>query len=232
MLLVYSDIQALIAMCQRLMKYKLLKTKIMRRFIDTTFMRCLSNGVEEKNIKMDKAYDEFVYQLISFCRIERDLIFMSLALSYTKSEIQSLKSNHLLIQNKADCLLFIDKSLYMIDSAINIVDLRINNPQILEQSQIKIPPKSSICLDNDVGYVDIMEIACGLFYSGVLKSISGNIVNFADVARVFEVGFNIEFSDIYKKRDEVIKRKPVKRVAFLSKMIHAINMESKNRGYL
>lgn len=187
--------------------------------------------LKKKNIEMNKAYDEFVYQLISFYKIEQDLIFMSLAFSYTKSEIQSLRHKHLLIQSK-DYLLFIDKSLYMIDSAINVVDLRINNPKIVEQSQIKIPPKSSICLDNDVGYVDIMEIVCGLFYSGVHKSVSGNIVNFADVARIFEVGFNLEFSDIYKKRDEVIKRKPIKRVMFLNRMIYVINVESKNKGYL
>lgn len=204
----------------------------MRRFIDTTFFHCLSNGITEKNVELDNSYDEFIYQLISFCKIEQDLIFLSLTLSYTKSEIQSLRQLHLEKQNKGYCFLLIEKSLYMIDSAIKVVDLRINNPKILEQPQIKVSPKSTICLDNDVGYVDIMEIACGLFYSGVIKSVSGNIVNFADVARVFEIGFNFEFSDIYKKRDEVIKRKPMKRVEFLNRMIHAINAESKNKGYL
>ncbi|MDD4399929.1 MAG: hypothetical protein WC125_03465 [Bacteroidales bacterium] len=119
----------------------------------------------------------------------------------------------------------------MIDSAINIVDLRINNPKIPE-SRAKPLQQSPLYLSDSVGYVDIMEIACGLFYGGILKSITGNIVNFTDVARVFEVGFNFEFADIYKKRDEVIRRKPSKRTEFLSRLIYAIDTESKNKGYL
>lgn len=203
----------------------------MRRFIDTTFFRCLSNGFAEKDIDLDEAYDEFVHHLVSFCKNEQDLILLSLTLSYTKSEFQSLKQQHMVIQGDTCCFLFINKSLCMIDSAINVVDLRINNPKMLEP-QIKSLQKSPLCLSDSVGYVDIMEIACGLFYAGMLQSISGSIVNFADVTRVFEVGFNFDFADIYKKRDEVIKRKPSKRTEFLNRLIYAINIESKNRGYL
>ena len=119
----------------------------------------------------------------------------------------------------------------MIDSAINIVDLRINNPK-MQELRVKQLFQSPLYLSDSVGYVDIMEIACGLFYGGILKTITGNIVNFTDVARVFEVGFNFEFADIYKKRDEVIRRKPSKRTEFLNRLIYAIDTESKNRGYL
>lgn len=202
----------------------------MRRFIETTFFRCLSNGFEEKNIELDEAYDEFVYHLVSFCKDEQDLILLSLTLSYTKSEFQSLKQS-VAIDRNACCVLFIDKSLYMIDSAINTINLRIHHPKMLE-SRTKPLPQSTLCISDNVGYVDIMEIACGLFYGDTIKSTTGNIVNFTDITRVFEVGFNFSFSDIYKKRDEVIRRKPYKRTEFLNRLIHAIDTESKNRGYL
>jgi hypothetical protein len=204
----------------------------MRRFIETTYFRCLSNGFTEKDIELNEAYDEFVHHLVSFCKNEQDLILLSLTLSYTKSELQSLKQQHVASHGNACCFLFIDKGLCMIDSAINVVDLRINNPKILGQPQAKPLQKSPLRLSDSVGYVDIMEIVCGLFYAGILQSISGSIVNFADVTRVFEVGFNFDFADIYKKRDEVIKRKPSKRTEFLNRLIYAINTESKNRGYL
>lgn len=202
----------------------------MRRFIETTYFRCLSDGFAEKNIDLDEAYDEFVHHLVSFCTSEQNLILLSLTLSYTKLEFQSLKQ-HVATDRSACCILFIDKSLCMIDSAINIVDLRINNPK-MQESRVKPLSQSPLCLSDSVGYVDIMEIACGLFYGGILKSITGNIVNFTDVARVFEVGFNFEFADIYKKRDEVIRRRPSKRTEFLSRLIYAIDTESKNKGYL
>lgn len=201
----------------------------MRRFIETTYFHCLSNGFTEKDIELNEAYDEFVNHLVSFCKNEQDLILLSLTLSYTKSEFQSLKQQLVIAAGDA-CRLFIDKSLCMIDSAINVVDLRINNPKMVEP-QIKLLPKSPLYLSDNVGYVDVMEVICGIFYAGMLQSISGSIVNFADVTRVFEVGFNFDFADIYKKRDEVIKRKPTKRTEFLNRLIYAINVESKNKGY-
>ena len=42
---------------------------------------------------------------------------------------------------------------------------------------------------------------------------------------------NIKFSDIYKKEEEVIKRKPDKRTAFLDKLRAAIIEKCKEEGY-
>lgn len=204
----------------------------MRRFIDTTFFRCLLNGFAEKNTELNEAYDEFVDNLFLFCKTEQDLILVSLTLSYTKSEFQSLKQLHVVTDRNTYCFLFVDKSLCMIDSAIDVVGLRINHPKVLECPQPKLLRKSPLYLSDRVGYVDIMEIACGLFYAGIIQPVSGSTVNFADITRVFEVGFNFNFSDIYKKRDEVIRRKPSKRTEFLNRLIYAINTESKDRGYL
>ena len=41
----------------------------------------------------------------------------------------------------------------------------------------------------------------------------------------------IKFSDIYKKEEEVIKRKPDKRTAFLDKLRAAIIEKCKEEGY-
>lgn len=203
----------------------------MRRFIQTAYFRCLSNGFAEKDIEIDEAYDEFVHHLVSFCKNEQDLILLSLTLSYTKTEFQSLRE-YTLIQSNIQNSHFLDKGIYMIDSAITIVDLRMSNPKIFEPVSMKSISKSPLHLSNNVAYVDIMELACGLFYADVFQTISGSIVSFADIARVFEVGFNFDFSDIYKKREEVIKRKPSKRTEFLSKLIYFINQESRKQGYL
>lgn len=202
----------------------------MRRFTDTTYFRCLSNGFTEKDVELNKAYDEFIYHLVSFCKSEQDLILLSFILSYTKLEFQSLKQ-HVTTIRDACCFLFIEKSLSMIDFAISIVDLRINNPKIAE-SRVKSLQQSPLRLSDSVGYVDIMEIVCGLFYGDMIESTTGSTVNFTDVTNVFEVGFNFNFADIYKKRDEVIKRKPSKRTEFLSKLIYIIDTESRNKGYL
>ncbi|MPN30712.1 hypothetical protein SDC9_178183 [bioreactor metagenome] len=76
-----------------------------------------------------------------------------------------------------------------------------------------------------------MEVICGLFYSHSVRNKTGNPVNFSDLTRVFETGMNFKFADIYKKRDDVFRRKAAKLTEFLNELIIAIKIESKNRGY-
>ena len=64
------------------------------------------------------------------------------------------------------------------------------------------------------------------------KNKMGNPVNFSELVRVFEKGMNFKFADIYKKGDDVFKRKATKLTEFLNELIIAIKIESKNRGYL
>ncbi|MEN6619750.1 MAG: hypothetical protein ABFC28_09735 [Rikenellaceae bacterium] len=129
----------------------------MRRFIETTYFRCLSNGFTEKDIELDEAYDEFVHYLVTFCKNEQDPILLSLTLSYTKSEFQSLKQRLMALQGDEFRFLFIDKSLAMIDSAIHVVDLRINNPTILGLTQAKKIQKFPLYLSDSEDFEKWMK---------------------------------------------------------------------------
>lgn len=80
--------------------------------------------------------------------------------------------------------------------------------------------------------IDIMELICDLFYSHFVKNKIGNPVTFSKLARVFEKEMNFKFTDIYKKRDYVFKRKAIKPTEFLNELIISIKIESKNREYL
>ena len=90
---------------------------------------------------------------------------------------------------------------------------------------------SNVYLAEDIDFIDIMEIICGLFYSHSVRNRAGHAVNFSDLTRVFEKGLNFQFTDMYKKRDDVFKRKTAKLTEFLNELIVAIKIESKNRGY-
>ena len=65
-----------------------------------------------------------------------------------------------------------------------------------------------------------------VYYNG-----DGKEIHFSDLTNAFEKLFNIKFSDIYKKEEEVIKRKPDKRTAFLDKLRAAIIEKCKEEGY-
>ena len=92
--------------------------------------------------------------------------------------------------------------------------------------------KSTLHLNKDIAkYIDIMEIVCGLYYLKCITTVDGKEIHFSDLANAFEKLFNIKFSDIYKKEEEVIKRKPDKRTAFLDKLRVAIIEKCKEEGY-
>lgn len=179
------------------------------------------------------AYDDFVRQLLLFCQEEQNIILLCFAINYTVAEIKELNMR-LEIENDNSSLeirLLLAKVLSILDSTFRVVQFRLDNPDLFPiNTKHNFAP--DVYLANDVDMIDIMELICGLFYSHSVRNKVGNPVNFSELARVFEKGMNFKFADIYKKRDDVFKRKATKLTEFLNELIIAIKIESKNRGYL
>ncbi|MFR8835599.1 hypothetical protein [Bacteroides nordii] len=208
----------------------------MKRFLETKLFNLLScsvNGKEIDRIELSMAYDDFVRQLLLFCQEEQNIILLCFAINYTVAEVKELNMR-LEIENDNSTLeirLLLAKVLSILDSTFKIVQFRLDNPDLFSiNTEHNFDP--DVYLANDVDMIDIMELICGLFYSHSLRNKVGNPVNFSELARIFEKGMNFKFADIYKKRDDVFKRKVTKLTEFLNELIIAIKIESKNRGYL
>lgn len=208
----------------------------MKRFLETKLFKLLScsvNGNEIDRIELSMAYDDFVRQLFLFCQEEQNIILLCFAINYTVAEVKEL---NMLIEVEDDkssleIRLLIIKVLSILDSTFKVIQFRLDNPDLFPiNTENSFDP--DVYLANDVDMIDIMELICGLFYSHSVKNKIGNPVNFSELARVFEKGMNFKFADIYKKRDDVFKRKATKLTEFLNELIIAIKIESKNRGYL
>jgi hypothetical protein len=154
------------------------------------------------------------------------------ALNYTQMEFFDIC---FFKKNKGEILItscrYAYKALKMVESMMDIIYLKIAYPESI-RADIESEAKSPIYLSKDIDYIDVMEVICGLFYSNSLCTINGERINFSDLVAVFEKGFNFKFTDKYKKRDDVFCRKQSKLTEFLSELILAIKLESKNRGYL
>ena len=208
----------------------------MKRFLETKLFKLLScsvNGKEIDRIELSMAYDDFVRQLFLFCQEEQDIILLYFTINYTIAEIKELNVR---LESEYDNSLFDIRLLLLklssvLDSTFRIVQFRLENPNIFIQNE-ENSFVSDVYLANDVDMIDIMELICGLFYSHSVRNRIGNPVAFSDLTRVFEKGMNFKFADIYKKRDDVFKRKATKLTEFLNELIIAIKIESKNRGYL
>lgn len=208
----------------------------MKRFLETKLFKLLScsvNGNEIDRMELSMAYDDFVRQLLLFCQEEQNIILLCFAINYTVAEVKELNMRLEVEDDKSslEIRLLIIKVLSILDSTFKVIQFRLDNPDLF-------PISTENCFDpdvylsNDVDMIDIMELICGLFYSHSVKNKIGNPVNFSELARVFEKGMNFKFADIYKKRDDVFKRKATKLTEFLNELIIAIKIESKNRGYL
>lgn len=208
----------------------------MKRFLETKLFNLLScsvNGKEIDRIELSMAYDDFVRQLLLFCQEEHNIILLCFAINYTIAEVKELNMR-LEIENDSSSLeirLLLAKVLSILDSTFRVVQFRLDNPDLFPiNTEHNFAP--DVYLANDVDMIDIMELICGLFYSHSVRNKVGNSVNFSELARIFEKGMNFKFADIYKKRDDVFKRKATKLTEFLNELIIAIKIESKNRGYL
>ena len=208
----------------------------MKRFLETKLFKLLScsvNGNEIDRIELSMAYDDFVRQLLLFCQEEQNIILLCFAINYTVAEVKELNMRLELEDDKSslEIRLLIIKVLSILDSTFKVIQFRLDNPDLFPiNTENSFNP--DVYLSNDVDMIDIMELICGLFYSHSVKNKIGNPVNFSELARVFEKGMNFKFADIYKKRDDVFKRKATKLTEFLNELIIAIKIESKNRGYL
>ena len=207
----------------------------MKRFLETklfNLLSCFVNGKEIDRIELSMAYDDFVRQLLLFCQEEQNII-LCFAINYTVAEVKELNMR---LENENDnssleIRLLLAKVLSILDSTFRVVQFRLDNPDLFPiNTEHNFAP--DVYLANDVDMIDIMELICGLFYSHSVRNKVGNPVNFSELARVFEKGMNFKFADIYKKRDDVFKRKATKLTEFLNELIIAIKIESKNRGYL
>lgn len=208
----------------------------MKRFLETKLFKLLScsvNGNEIDRIELSMAYDDFVRQLFLFCQEEQNIILLCFAINYTVAEVKELNMRLEVEDDKSslEIRLLIIKVLSILDSTFKVIQFRLDNPDLFPiNTENSFDP--DVYLANDVDMIDIMELICGLFYSHSVKNKIGNPVNFSELARVFEKGMNFKFADIYKKRDDVFKRKATKLTEFLNELIIAIKIESKNRGYL
>ena len=208
---------------------------LVKRFLETKLFNLLSysvNGKEINRTELPLAYDDFVQKLLAFCREEQDIILLCFTINYTATEIKDL-SMQLEVKNDNSLLeirRLLAKVLNILDSTFRVVQFRLDNPDsFLINTGDSFEP--DVYLAHDVDMIDIMELICGLFYSHAVRNKIGNPVNFSELTRIFEKGMNFKFADIYKKRDDVFKRKATKLTEFLNELIIEIKIESKNRGY-
>lgn len=127
--------------------------------------------------------------------------------------------------------LFLQKTLAIINSELELLNLKIQYPNPFQNRKNNYP-LSPLYLTDETYLIEIMEMVSGLFLSKRVVTHTGTESPLTEIGRAFEHLFNIKLGDIHKKHESVIKRKPSKVTEFLDTLRKAIAEESKNKGYL
>lgn len=127
--------------------------------------------------------------------------------------------------------LFLKKALAIINTEIQLLNLKIKHPNQFHQPKEKVL-SSPLYLTDETHLVEIMEMVSGLFLSKRVVTHTGKESPLTEIGRSFEWLFNIKLGDIHKKHENVISRKVNKRTEFLDILRKAIIEESNKKGYL
>lgn len=206
----------------------------MWRNTQTSLFKILSDrtSVDYINSYLDLAYEEFIERLILYLNTESDNAIRIRTLNLISVDFDMIRATLISHQEKQNFikLLYSDKVISFLNKELDLIYCQIKFPK----SFIKVGStwKSPLVLNpNKITHIDMMESICGYYYTEGISAINGASVSFKQLASSFEFLFNFKFADIYKKRDEVIKRKPNKRTAFLNHMSSAIIKVSREQGY-
>lgn len=205
--------------------------------LNTKLYAILSDPLYKSNPNSDtelrKVYKEFVEELIMYLDTENDNIKRIRMLNTTQVEFEMIRSLELSYGAKKDILkiVYSEKVLLLTSKELELIYRQMQYPKYF--INIEADWQSPLYLNQDkIKLVDIMELVCGLFYLiGGIFHANRKELFLTDVARIFEKMFNINFGDIHKKEEAVIKRKPAKITEFLDRLKIAIKQKSKDEGY-
>ena len=126
---------------------------------------------------------------------------------------------------------FLQKTLAIINSELELLNLKIQFPAPFQNRKNSVPP-SPLYLTDETFLVEIMELVSGMFLSKRVVTHNGTESPLTEIGRAFEHLFNIKLGDIHKKHDNVICRNANKRTEFLDLLRKTIIEESEKKGYL
>lgn len=202
--------------------------------LEVKLFRLLSESYSENGIEYQfkDAYKEFVERLIYYLDSETDNMKRIRTLNLIHIESETVKSLELSYGDKKNILkiVYSDKVSSFIQKELDLIHRQMEYPKYF--IKIETSWQSPLFLNpNIINYVDIMENICGYYYLGGVTSAEGKNISFSQLVNGFELLFNLKFADVYKKREEVIKRKPNKLTGFMERMKSVIIKESREQGY-
>lgn len=128
--------------------------------------------------------------------------------------------------------LYCQKAITVIDSELSLLEKRFAHPERFVKKQIFKSDLYVVPRSKDLGIIALVEIAEGFFLSKGVLSINGKPASRKQIANIFELIFNVSFGDIYKKTDEIYRRKPFNLTKVLDALKFLLSKESRRRDEL
>ena len=197
----------------------------MERLKNAKFMQLVRYPTDDPNYpqELEEAYEDFA---ILVCRttfadevFEKRYNILSASLVYLRAFQQRA---HLIQERKhiETISFFVETMANFVESQINLLNLSLQYPKSFEKpnrDKIVSPFRWSDKFTKN----DMIELIAALDASGAVESRNGGKASFRELVTGFELLFNVNLSNAYNKRDEVLSRK-IKTTNFLKQLTDAL----------
>ena len=199
----------------------------MRRFDNTRLweiIRAYGNSTTTMTAGLDGVLDEFVKELHTYCREEKNIAEKTRSLTYARSELSDcLESGRLESKKYAPLRTVVKRGVYFIDGEINLIKLDLEYPERFIVFPEECPP-----LARWGGNInDLIEYHIGPQAAGKLLNPDGRPMNYEESIQFLEKTYGIKVPNAHDRRGRVLDRQ--KNTSFMDEMRRVFLEEAKKR---
>ena len=199
----------------------------MRRFDKTELweaLKCCNNSPAIATLKLDDVLDEFLAEIHSYCRENKDIAERTRSLNYLRSKLTAYLEDRAYTSKKFTVLrIIIKRAISSIDSELMIIKMDLEHPERF----IEFPADPAPLARWGGSINDLIEYHLGPQAAGVLQLPSGRPMNYEESIEFLEKTYGISVPQPHDRRGRVLDRQ--KNTSFTDEMRRTLLEEAKKR---
>ncbi len=199
----------------------------MRRFDKTELweaLKCCNNSPAIATLKLDDVLDEFLAEIHSYCRENKDIAERTRSLNYLRSKLTAYLEDRAYTSKKFTVLrIIIKRAISSIDSELMIIKMDLEHPERF----IEFPADPAPLARWGGSINDLIEYHLGPQAAGVLQLPSGRPMNYEESIEFLEKTYGITVPQPHDRRGRVLDRQ--KNTSFTDEMRRTLLEEAKKR---
>ncbi len=199
----------------------------MKRFDDTELWEVLKtydNSPAIATVRLDDILDEFLAEIHSYCREDKNIAERTRSLNYLRSKLAAYLERKTYASKKLTVLrILIKRAISSIDSELFLIKMDLEHPERF----IEFPADPTPLARWGGNVIDLIEYFIGPQAAGLLQQPSGRPMTYEESIELLEKTFGIKIPQPHDRRGKALDRQ--KNTAFTDEMRRVLLEEAKKR---